>query len=694
MLKRLPIELFLVTHTDAEPGALSYEQRIDLLPYLDEWIPGSPALKEGGLFLSGAYTDGREIALALYENVTEALSLKPHARSPEALIALIRQIRYFLRRARAYHIAWWQDKPVYLQALSRREANRRYAVLANGRAPQDSNPYADSLDSDVLSAIEGWPLELERGHWLSNKPGDATATACIGRYNTATLFGNVTPGGTLLPDTTGAVYASNKSSLYNLSHIFTYDAAPPTFSANLLAGALPYNLLPAGAAVGDMVYFIRQQIGGRSYSFDNIVFNLAVVGAGYTAGWQYYNGAWVSLNTLRDNTSTLKVAGVSSLHFKIPSDWVALAINGVTGLAVRMVLSAAGAVTRPQQQTQHVYTTGWPHTYIQASQVGGDLPATLRMRLVNQSDNISTDPSFNYLHAHRVIVGLRSEARGPNFVSHMPLSFGDDPWFGTFTLGTNAAYTADVTVPWGRRVTFAPVGVGTETVLLGELQNGVTAPHYRGRFRVFLRARQSGGAAGDILLRLELRSGNPISNPDWTSEYVPFLNTDPWQILEFGEMQIGAADYGSAEQAYNTTILISAQVVSATPDVHLYDLILIPVDEWSGEFASLDSAVASSLGKDVTYGVRLLEIDSVIDLKRPIRALLRVASGYFERWASWEAIAAGPAILQVNADQRLFFLATRYADPADLTDQRSEFEVGFSVQLVRTQRYETLRGEG
>ncbi len=78
---------------------------------------------------------------------------------------------------------------------------------------------------------------------------------------------------------------------------------------------------------------------------------------------------------------------------------------------------------------------------------------------------------------------------------------------------------------------------------------------------------------------------------------------------------------------------------------------------------------------------------------RAIRAVNRLNNAPYHRWSSWESIAAGPAILQVGQDQRLFYLFLRKATPADPTDERAEPEFAASVSLVRTQRYETFRGD-
>jgi len=687
MRMRLPIEFFLVTYTDAPWGNASAEQRVDLLPYLQEWVPAVSPLKNGGEYLAGAYLDGRQLAMAAYDNALEALNLSLWAQTPEDVIALAREIRSYLARGRSYFLASYQDKPVFLQVRARRETVRRYAVLANGSAPQDENYFAEPADSSQLPAFEGWPLELERGHWLSNKPGDETATECYGYWSLGTpTFGNVTPAGVFLPETDGTVFLSNKVSDKNLTHIFTFDTSLGAWSANLVGAAPPYNLLPSPVGVGDIVYFICQDAGAVPHPFDNLAFNLATAN-GTTGVWEYYNAAWVTLVDRRDNTAFMTTLGVSTLHWRPQSDWAALAVNGITGLSVRYRVTAVGTGVVPRQQTQNVYTCMWNYTVVDGAAIGGDLPATLRAILENSADNGYADP--NYLFAHRVIVGLRSVGRGEDF--HSFINLNNSAY--TTILGANSSYVNDVLAAAGRRVRYNPVATGTETVVSVLFLAGVDSANYRGRFRAFLRAQQTAGSPSDILLRLELIDGNRLSDPNWSSEWVPFLNNDPWQLVEFGEIAIGADNYDlNNEISYETYLRISARVNNAAPDIYLYDLILIPTDEWSAEFVAPTMDVYTSLGRDDTYGTRRLDIDSVINLKRPIRARLTTAQASMQRWASWEAIAAGPAILQAGADQRLYFLASRFADSADPTDQRSEPYLGFKIQLSRTQRYFAARG--
>ena len=91
----------------------------------------------------------------------------------------------------------------------------------------------------------------------------------------------------------------------------------------------------------------------------------------------------------------------------------------------------------------------------------------------------------------------------------------------------------------------------------------------------------------------------------------------------------------------------------ATGVMLLGNLILIPVDEWAGDYSDQalenDSDVGRAGGID-----RYLDIDSLYPRRN--RAVVRQASGD-EITAVLQIVAAGPAGLQAGEDQRLHFLA-------------------------------------
>ena len=117
---------------------------------------------------------------------------------------------------------------------------------------------------------------------------------------------------------------------------------------------------------------------------------------------------------------------------------------------------------------------------------------------------------------------------------------------------------------------------------------------------------------------------------------------------------------------------------------------IIPVDEWAGDFIDLVNTAGSTVSN-----LRLLDVDSVTYPKRQIRAMVRSPGDAVV--AIYEMIKNGPAALEVGEDQRLWFLALRrFAsvgthtganNAAILTDAAGAFldegvEVGWTVHNI------------
>jgi len=213
-----------------------------------------------------------------------------------------------------------------------------------------------------------------------------------------------------------------------------------------------------------------------------------------------------------------------------------------------------------------------------------------------------------------------------------------------------------------------------------------TARDFYGVFHAYVRARQTAGAAGDIdvQLRIETGSGGVSIN----SGIVQFTNLSPWQLLDMGEVRIPAAtDLKSDEYTDAASVVIRAGSTSTGDSVCFYDVILMPADEWIGNFTdranTADSAVSAG---------RLFDIDSIINPKADLRALCRESDAYESIVSIYQAAAGGPAILQANARQRLWFLTARTASVGS-SDWRSEPCVSHSVVLHKVQRYLSGRGD-
>lgn len=491
------------------------------------------------------------------------------------------------------------------------------------------------------------------------------------------------------------VYVANKHNLAQLTNIFVFDADLTSYT-EVIGAALPTNLLPAAPANGDIIYFgISTADPDMSGPFSSLVFDIGTA-ASYTAAatitWQYWNGGWVAL-TVRDNTASIPTGsldpfvqtGVNSVHWRQPSDWATTTVNGVTGYWVRALVTIGGgdAVTTPTQANRNIYTVTWPYVDIAAAQVGGDLSALARIYRTNESGINFANPTLYY---DRVLVGLRTLSRGSRYTPY--INFADeqnDPGI-TVSPAAAAAFAADVETPTGRRVTWTSPGASGAVAACNINFASDLMEEYHGTYHVFLRAEQeTGTTVGQIEVRLEygFPGGREIQTPYQAFEYVGVR-----QYLDFGRVTIPSAQIAPGETSASCYIQVYVSYSASGVDLYLYDLILMPADEWLGAF-DIATSERFRVGEVGYFGSRrYLDIDSIAYPRRFLRALVYNEAGIIY---NYRCIANGPAILQSNVAQRLWFFTTRHT--SDSTSQvASDWEESGRVQAFRQQRYFGMRG--
>jgi len=419
-----------------------------------------------------------------------------------------------------------------------------------------------------------------------------------------------------------------------------------------------------------------------------------------TIQWQYWNGAaWALLNVTDGTISNypLERANVVSIHWVPPSDWATTAVNGITGYWIRLYLvNITNHVQTPTQQNRNVYTCNWPRVEVDDGQVLGDIPALLRIKARNRSDD---DGYTTYdeldLMDNRMLVGLRSLSRGLCFVSAINLSDRQNPVAIGISTGTGSTFANKIEAPTGRMVTH-DISLGGSTGL-SDYINAMTitlgsdiSEEFDGTYHAFLRAQlteNTGTPVADadqsVQVRLDVRTGTGgISKTTKHRRFVGWDQTGKsfkdWQLLNMGRVDLPVSDvFRGEEQPDETEIALQVSASSALDlDVNAYDLWLIPVDEWAGDF--IDVALEDDSGVDTGYQ---LDIDSTFP-KRKIRSVVRRVGANSLIRATYQAITPGPAILQANADQRLWFLTARAAYQGEhtgldnasvLTDDRADF---------------------
>jgi hypothetical protein len=158
-------------------------------------------------------------------------------------------------------------------------------------------------------------------------------------------------------------------------------------------------------------------------------------------------------------------------------------------------------------------------------------------------------------------------------------------------------------------------------------------------------------------------------------------------LLDMGRVTIPAP--AELLQGERFTISIAINASSTNFDsMDFYDLVLIPTDEWAGDFVDPDKATSRASSALIPHKLRV-ELDSVINQKVRTRAVVEAAS--FDQVTSvWSTITNGPITLVQNEDQRLHFLFCYYTDAGVLISEPLTWD---AVQSFKNQRYLSARGD-
>lgn len=483
---------------------------------------------------------------------------------------------------------------------------------------------------------------------------------------------------------------SNKMSLAQITNILISDGG--AFTSIYPGAALPVDLFPAVPAVNDALYIGSSTASVNAAPFNSVVFDLVgLIGVSYTIIPEYWNGAaWTTL-TVTDETASFLKDGVGAITFTPPSNWAATAVNSITGYWIRFRVSA-GTFTPPKQQNREVYSAVLPYGQIADTAVQGEIPALARIRIRNRSDLDGRAGSAPDLWANRIVVGLRSLDRGSAFVSHLNVSDTLQPAGVSCAAGTGAAFGAGLTGITGRLLTWS--AVAGDTAFADRATFTITsavARDFYGEYQMFLRAGVASGSANEITLRAQVRSGT--GGVLQTTDEAALQTTTNYELLSLGKVNIPAGNYKLTDLGDQFDIAIQAKNSSgAARSVYLFDLILIPTDEWCGDFVDKANTTTSIIG--TLSGVeRLLDIDSVTYPKRGMRSLVRNVNAFDSIAAAYQTVTVGDAILQAQADQRLYILAARTSATGTSFSWIAEPWMTHSLQITMNERYYGARGD-
>lgn len=479
------------------------------------------------------------------------------------------------------------------------------------------------------------------------------------------------------------VYVSNKFSFSNITHIFYYNGS--TYDNLQFEDVPPYLLFGATPAAGRIAYFgsLSNDSNVPGGPFSNLVFDISQIAEDTTFVWEYWNGsAWTTL-TVNDTSDQFKLLGVHSIHWKIPAAWATNTVNSITAFWVRARVSAVGSSpVGPIHANRYIYTTNLPYVEIDSVQIKGDIPAAAKIHWYNQAE---TSGGALGLDADRVLCGLRSVDRGNSFSPYLNIS-DEQSLFGiSAAAGDQATFGDSLAAPTNRALTVSYSSGGDlniwKDIATFTIDSSIAREYY-GYFRVFLRVSKAGANQDwQFRVRAAFGSGGGVSD---TKAIYP-TGSASWEVLDLGTVVIPAIQSVFTTQCLcdSLTVKVQGRASATSSAVTLYDLILIPTDEWAIDTYAVDpsaNSTAKMLGGD------FLEVDSVSNPKVAITTYNRnPARQIISRYQSTHN---GPAILQANNRQRLWFMVMNYE-----TYWQSLPEVTGSVQVFKRQHYLGPRGK-
>jgi hypothetical protein len=489
------------------------------------------------------------------------------------------------------------------------------------------------------------------------------------------------------------VFVANKHNVAPITHVYYKDVSDGVtpWHGNFIGDpTYPYGILPAAPAVGDFLYFGSSTAVTNSGPFNTIVFDLHAAQTGITdIHWSYYNGATYTLfvpgSTMCGNW-LLDEAGVTSITFRQPENWVAETVNGVAGYWITAeIITVPGASTPPEQQNRDIYTVVQPFVDIDEAQVKGDIPALAR--IIFDSNACYPRPTAT------LSMGLRSLERGEDFTAYLNCSEEQNQVGITFgiTEGTVNLTTATES-PSGHNIDCSGFSNTALTYLCHWEFDPSVSGQYPGVYHAYVRCRQTSGTVQAVKFRLRSVFGTgynvTYSETNVTYKLNEIIAVDLGQInIQSPRLMLanGGGPTTKKPTGYQPTsmrIILDASNLLGD-DFEVYDVVLLPTDEWVGTFAGTPEGVDET----IAYEGKRIDVDGITN-PRMYRALLNEIISTTSQTIDAELfrIASSRPILQSNKNQRLWFLQTH-----DIY-LYSYFEATGKVRLQRSDRYLVMRG--
>lgn len=660
---------------------------------------GMTQYKGGGVFKDSPFTDTRSLIFRRYTNaqVSAQFTLNERGsqeRNTTAIANDLQRLRRILEAAANFWASGWMDNPVWIEVRVEGELSPRYAYVALGQAPRVPTYYEGAFHGPDGSVVPYLPLVLERQHWLTVKPGDTPPSIAVvsdGESFNSLNYGPYYEASATTPAETTGDYAvlACRNNVAQVSHIFTYDSSAATYSTNKITGLYvgDQEIAANPHGTGDITYFGSQTSITGSGPFWAVVLNISVSGQPVNNfEWEYSQGggAWGDLTAdapdFYDATNDLQTTGYQGVYFSPPDAWAADTVNGVTAFWIRHRSTTGLFAATPEISAPYPFTPTWPYVELDgASYVDGDMPAIAKINIY--SDSAGSTASTSRDAWARIILGMRSTSRGENFSPFLNFAnVQNAPGVGAGA--SRGSITTIPSAPAGSGVQWASGGV----VAMGDLAtitiNKTYNLEYRGRYRLFIRVRQTTGTSASFRFRVNMEEGYSgavsFTTPIVGNTYYA-SGEDEWELIDLGSIDLLAEVWQAARPLGTLRLVVQGQA-TASDTIQLADMILLPTDEWSGEVVSPSSLAG------LDNGLRL-EFDATTNAKKIATAKVYNPSTDDE-WSRWQPIIARHPLLVPRTVVRFYALAGFIGAKAGIFPPAASVQLQFSA----VERYFDLRG--
>ncbi len=608
----------------------------------------------------------------------------------EQLIALIR----LLRKAERYFTDPSQPYPVYMTEKVSGEANTRYALVRGAYELMHPNLFERAISEQHI--IPDITLTIIReSAWRSGVPGTLPTASTIRARS---------------QDLAQDVLGNSNEIMASLEYIYNYDDSASSFSVNYAGAAFwPFKVSTSVWEVDDCVYF------GSTNSFMRHILLPVLVAGVYTADEpiivEYGKGGgsptWTALTLGTEytiypteggatGTPLFGNLGLNAVNVNVPSDGALATVNGQSAYWIRLRIPSGISLTTMPSVSSAAAAQWDNRIYLDLARtyIKGDIPPVIAFKLSSPAGFKSLATKEPCLGAiQRIIIGSNEQGQ------FTCLPAGNTGWSSDWAL-TYGTDTSSVAKPYASNNECASCDFGTDTSLASRVtMNGtevVSVIAFHGKYRVFCRASQVGGTAGDIRLALKVQLGGTDAGfPSIEYDAVSMKGKDiGWEVVDLtGTNILNIPFSGFTQDLYDTRLILSlyAERVSGASTLEINDLILIPANsgiiELQDPLLDLDNG-GSSLSEE-----SLLEYDQGIVTNKCRKKV----------WTGWPSplnqcdahawlVDGSQFRVEPGRGAVFHFFMMREADSWGSGIWVADLGMALGVELYHHNRYSVLRG--